>query len=115
MCKGGDPSYPLLQPHLLATLAASPTLCPVRQIIHRDIKPANILMTKDYKVKLCDFGFARTMHPKETSDYSSYVVTRWYRPPEVIVGDNYGPAVDIWAIGKADLAAQYGVQVVYME
>jgi serine/threonine protein kinase len=30
----------------------------------------------------------------------SYVVTRWYRPPEVLVGDTYGPSVDIWALGE---------------
>ena len=49
---------------------------------------------------LADFGLARTLHPRETSDYSSYVVTRWYRPPEVLVGDRYGPPVDVWALGE---------------
>lgn len=32
--------------------------------------------------------------------YTDYVATRWYRSPELLVGDtNYGPPVDIWAIG----------------
>jgi len=50
-------------------------------------------------VKLCDFGFARTMaQPGEA--YTDYVATRWYRAPELLVGDtNYGRAVDIWAVG----------------
>ena len=55
-------------------------------------------MTRDCLVKLCDFGFARTLNPNE--NYTDYVATRWYRAPELLVGDtNYGPAVDVWAIG----------------
>lgn len=33
-------------------------------------------------------------------DYTDYVATRWYRAPELLVGDTqYGPAVDVWALG----------------
>lgn len=33
-------------------------------------------------------------------NYTDYVATRWYRAPELLVGDTlYGPAVDVWAIG----------------
>lgn len=47
---------------------------------------------------MCDFGFARTLVPGE--NYTDYVATRWYRAPELLVGDtHYGPAVDVWAIG----------------
>jgi cyclin-dependent kinase-like len=69
------------------------------QIIHRDVKPENILVSKHGIVKLCDFGFARAIaQPGEK--YTDYVATRWYRAPELLVGDpNYGKAVDIWAIG----------------
>ena len=45
-------------------------------------------------------GFARSMASKEPADFNSYVVTRWYRAPEVLVGDKYGPGVDIWSIGE---------------
>ena len=60
------------------------------QIIHRDIKPENILVSKSGIVKLCDFGFARTIAgPGEI--YTDYVATRWYRAPELLVGDTkYG-------------------------
>lgn len=73
--------------------------CHLHNIIHRDIKPENILVSKSGIVKLCDFGFARTLaQPGET--YTDYVATRWYRAPELLVGDTkYGRAVDIWAIG----------------
>ncbi|XP_022087407.1 cyclin-dependent kinase-like 4 [Acanthaster planci] len=73
--------------------------CHNHNIIHRDIKPENILVSKSGIVKLCDFGFARTIAgPGEI--YTDYVATRWYRAPELLVGDTkYGKAVDIWALG----------------
>ncbi|XP_076452232.1 uncharacterized protein LOC143287868 isoform X3 [Babylonia areolata] len=73
--------------------------CHSHHIIHRDIKPENILVSKSGIVKICDFGFARTLaQPGET--YTDYVATRWYRAPELLVGDTkYGKAVDIWAVG----------------
>nr|XP_003932032.1 cyclin-dependent kinase-like 2 [Saimiri boliviensis boliviensis]XP_010340910.1 cyclin-dependent kinase-like 2 [Saimiri boliviensis boliviensis] len=73
--------------------------CHSHNIIHRDIKPENILVSQSGIVKLCDFGFARTLEaPGEA--YTDYVATRWYRAPELLVGDvKYGKAVDVWAIG----------------
>ncbi|CAM4547153.1 cyclin-dependent kinase-like 2 isoform X1 [Caretta caretta] len=73
--------------------------CHSHNIIHRDIKPENILVSQSGVVKLCDFGFARVLAaPGEA--YTDYVATRWYRAPELLVGDTkYGKAVDVWAIG----------------
>lgn len=60
------------------------------QIIHRDIKPENILVSQSGVVKLCDFGFARTLAASGEA-YTDYVATRWYRAPELLVGDTkYG-------------------------
>ncbi|XP_067935463.1 cyclin-dependent kinase-like 4 [Watersipora subatra] len=73
--------------------------CHSHGIIHRDIKPENILISKSGVVKLCDFGFARPLS-STGENYTDYVATRWYRAPELLVGDTkYGKAVDMWAIG----------------
>ncbi|KAA0196361.1 Cyclin-dependent kinase 1 [Fasciolopsis buskii] len=73
--------------------------CHQSNCIHRDIKPENILISRNNEVKLCDFGFARFMTGPE-GEYTDYVATRWYRAPELLVGDTqYGPPVDVWAIG----------------
>ncbi|XP_053716241.1 cyclin-dependent kinase-like 5 isoform X1 [Synchiropus splendidus] len=75
--------------------------CHQQNVIHRDIKPENVLISHGGVVKLCDFGFARTVaSPAEGGVYTDYVATRWYRAPELLVGDTkYGKPVDVWALG----------------
>jgi len=72
-------------------------------IVHRDLKPNNILVNKDCEVRICDFGLARVMaEPQEGSNSgcTDYVVTRWYRAPEVVlVASQYTKAIDMWAAG----------------
>jgi cyclin-dependent kinase-like len=59
-----------------------------------------MLLSKNGVLKICDFGFARTIGNGENQKFTDYVSTRWYRAPELLVGDvNYGKAVDVWAIG----------------
>lgn len=74
-----------------------------RQVIHRDIKPANILLNKNDDVKICDFGLARSIigdTKKPGSVLTDYIVTRWYRAPELLLGSKeYGYAVDVWSVG----------------
>ncbi|KAF8446989.1 kinase-like domain-containing protein [Kalaharituber pfeilii] len=91
---------------------------------HRDIKPENILVSSSssyshdsagtfrrysnlvtppatpptYTVKIADFGLARETNSK--LPYTTYVSTRWYRAPEVLLrAGEYSAPVDIWAIG----------------
>ena len=68
-------------------------------IVHRDIKPENLLVHDNLKLKLCDFGFARTIKTSREK-LTDYVATRWYRSPELLLSAGfYGPEVDYWAIG----------------
>lgn len=72
-------------------------------MIHRDIKPSNVLINKTCVVKLADFGLSRCM--KDVDLYvdpvlTDYVATRWYRPPEILLGTaKYGSQIDMWGIG----------------
>ncbi|KAK5115965.1 hypothetical protein LTR62_000421 [Meristemomyces frigidus] len=88
---------------------------------HRDIKPENILVSTSvtdpgnsfkrysamvtppstpsaYTIKIADFGLARETHSRVP--YTTYVSTRWYRAPEVLLrAGEYSAPVDIWAVG----------------
>jgi cyclin-dependent kinase 9 len=64
------------------------------------MKAANILITKKGVLKLADFGLARPYSLGQVNRYTNRVVTLWYRPPELLLGDrNYGPPVDCWGAG----------------
>ncbi|CAG2233070.1 stress-activated protein kinase JNK-like isoform X1 [Mytilus galloprovincialis] len=66
-------------------------------IIHRDLKPSNIVVKSDCTLKILDFGLARTQGTGFMM--TPYVVTRYYRAPEVILGMGYKENVDIWSVG----------------
>lgn len=79
-------------------------------VAHRDLKPANILLSADCRLKVCDFGLARgDMRGADEEDdedqqecgvLTEYVITRWYRAPEVmLLPKQYSYAVDLWSVG----------------
>ncbi|XP_058110176.1 mitogen-activated protein kinase 3-like [Magnolia sinica] len=67
-------------------------------VIHRDLKPSNLLVNANCDLKICDFGLAR---PTSESEFmTEYVVTRWYRAPELLLSSSdYTAAIDVWSVG----------------
>ena len=69
-------------------------------VLHRDLKPGNILINANCDLKICDFGMARTMTSTESNFLTEYVVTRWYRAPELLLNScDYTAAIDVWSVG----------------
>jgi len=73
-------------------------------VVHRDLKPGNILMDRNCRLKICDFGLARSCAKQSDMDsqqlLTMYVTTRWYRSPELLCFNAaYGSAVDMWSTG----------------
>lgn len=68
------------------------------RIIHRDMKPQNILLSADGTVKLCDFGFARSMSAA-TNMVTSVKGTPLYMAPEVVQQQPYDFRADLWSLG----------------
>eukprot|EP00903_Cladosiphon_okamuranus_P008871 g8493.t1 len=85
--------------------------------LHRDLKPANILLLSDCQLRITDFGHSRRINTPSSPptgvkpakndaaddefSLTGYVVTRWYRAPEVMLGPDgsYGEPADIWSVG----------------
>ncbi|EAN85514.1 Mitogen-activated protein kinase 6 [Trypanosoma cruzi] len=75
------------------------------ELLHRDMKPSNLLVNSDCSMKVADFGLARSILSLEKEQVArpaltDYIMTRWYRPPEILLGSTrYTKGVDMWAVG----------------
>lgn len=67
------------------------------EILHADLKPDNILISERMnQLKICDFGTASKLKDAEVTPY---LVSRFYRAPEVMLGIPLNPAIDMWSVG----------------
>ena len=69
-----------------------------KSLIHRDLKPENLFISKDYKIKIGDFGISKilinTIHAR-----TEYVGTGYYMAPEIYKKEAYTNKIDIWSLG----------------
>lgn len=73
--------------------------CHIRGVMHRDLKPQNLLVSRDGRLKIADFGLARSFVPP-IRPFTHEVVTLWYRAPEILMGcKTYALPVDMWSVG----------------
>lgn len=70
-----------------------------RHVVHRDIKPHNILLTGDGRVKVADFGIARTLDATSLTRTGTVLGSAPYLAPEQVRGEAAGPASDQYALG----------------
>ena len=66
------------------------------QLLHADIKPDNILVNESKSMlKLCDFGSGTNA---KDAEITPYLVSRFYRAPEIIMGCPYEYGIDLWSV-----------------
>lgn len=69
------------------------------KIIHRDVKAANILVGKDGRLKVTDFGVSKKFDVGKTVNTCSIMGTPYWMAPEVVYGNKYSYPADVWSIG----------------
>src|ERR671916_2133560 len=83
----------------LSEVAAGLAHAHERGVIHRDIKPHNILLDRNGRPKLTDFGVARALDASQATRTGSYLGTALYSPPEQLRGDGVTPKSDVYSLG----------------
>lgn len=77
-------------------------------VLHRDVKPANVLLADDGRVVLTDFGIATVEGDSALTMTGEVVGSPEYLAPERALGQNPGPASDLWSLGALLYTAVQG-------
>lgn len=80
-------------------------------VVHRDVKPSNVLVDRDGRMRLADFGIARLVDSSGLTSVDDAVGTMPYLAPEQVRGDPVGPPADVYALGLVLLESLSGRRV----
>lgn len=82
--------------------------CHNRQVLHGDLKGSDLRLDNGL-LKVADFGLTSFFDPHYKYPLTSWVVSLWYRAPELLLGATiYGVAVDLWSVGCILAELYYG-------
>jgi len=70
-----------------------------KNIMHRDLKSHNLLVAEGWKIKVCDFGLARSAPNDSDRNLMTIVGTNEWMAPEVAMGENYALSADVFSYG----------------
>ncbi len=85
---------------LIADAAAGLAAAHQLGIVHRDVKPANLMLTRQGRCKLTDFGLVRLDDPNDPFDFTRKAVgSPAFMAPEVILNRQQTPAIDVYSLG----------------
>ena len=100
---------------LLLQVADAVAFAHSRLVLHRDLKPANILVTREGRVRLLDFGIAKLMEGQSAKETAltlaaGRALTLDYASPEQVRGESIGTASDVYSLGVVAYELLTGVR-----
>lgn len=91
---------PWLCKHYMKQLLAGTAYLHERGILHNDLKPQNLLLNQKGQLVIADFGLTLSLHGDTGCYNDSFIQTRWYRAPEILLNvPRFNSATDMWSVG----------------
>jgi eukaryotic-like serine/threonine-protein kinase len=102
------PLSPLRTAEMGRQLLAALSVAHAAGVLHRDVKPSNVLLTRDHRAVLTDFGIATFAGDTRLTQTGMVMGSPGFTAPERIRGEDATPASDLWSLGATLYAAVEG-------